>query len=92
VNKKAAGSSEPRLSRNKKAADLAGSAALVFYVIPSKTPSSSPRAYEYYDGNYEKPAVRQRKMDHKTLSKFDVTGFLQHSGTLVKEKPEVSSI
>jgi hypothetical protein len=24
-------------------------------------------------------------MDHKTLSKFDVTGFLQHSGNLVKE-------
>jgi hypothetical protein len=59
VNKKAADSPEPRLFKNKKAADLAGSAALVFYVIPSKTPSSSPRAYEYYDANDEKQAVRR---------------------------------
>jgi len=46
-------------SRNKKAADLAGSAALVFVVNPSKTPSSSPGAYEYYDANNEKQAVRR---------------------------------
>jgi hypothetical protein len=35
-----------------------------FLVNPSKTPSSSPSAYEYYDAKYEKQAVRQRMMDH----------------------------
>jgi len=33
-------------------------------VNPSKTPSSSPGAYEYYDAKYEKQVVRQRMMDH----------------------------
>jgi hypothetical protein len=59
---------------NKKAADLAGPAALVFYVIPSKTPSGSPRSYEYYDAKTEKQAVRQRLMDHEntlSLKKLD---------------------
>jgi hypothetical protein len=43
---------------NKKAAALRGSRLASFLVNPSKTPSSSPRAYEYYDAKYEDPAVR----------------------------------
>jgi hypothetical protein len=49
--------SEPRLEANKKAAALRGSRLASFLVNPSKTPSSSPHAYEYYDSKDENPAV-----------------------------------
>ncbi|HBB17017.1 MAG TPA: hypothetical protein DCZ97_08460 [Syntrophus sp. (in: bacteria)] len=43
---------------NKKAAALRGSRLASFLVNPSKTPSSCPNAYEYYDAKEEKSAVR----------------------------------
>jgi hypothetical protein len=49
--------SEPRLEANKKAAALRGSRLASFLVNPSKTPSSCPRAYEYYGAKAEKSAV-----------------------------------
>jgi len=67
--------SEPRLfEANKKAAALRGSRLASFLVNPSKTPSRSPRAYEYDDAKDEKPAVRQRLMDHKIP--FQCSGWL----------------
>jgi hypothetical protein len=54
-------------------------------VNPSKTPSSSPCAYEYYDANGEKQAVGQRLMDHtNSLSMFKVATPLYQGGNEVK--------
>jgi hypothetical protein len=63
--KKAADSPEPRLfAKTKKPRPCWARGSHPFLVNPSKTPSSSPSAYEYYDAKYEKQAVRQRMMDH----------------------------
>jgi hypothetical protein len=74
VIKKAAGFPEPRLGKKQKSRGLSGArGSHLFLVNPSKTPSSSPCAYEYYDANSEKQAAGQRLMDHtNSLSIFKV--------------------
>jgi len=58
------------LCENKRAAAF-GTAALIFFQVnPSKTPSGSPRAQEYYDAEYAKQAAGQRLMVHKKPFEF----------------------
>jgi hypothetical protein len=67
-NKKAADFPEPRLfTKTKKPPTLRGPRLSSFYVSSSKTPSSSPRAYEYYEAQYQMHAVRQKRV-HKRPS------------------------
>jgi hypothetical protein len=74
------------LGRKQKSRGLSGArGSHLFLVNPSKTPSSSPCAYEYYDANGEKHAAEQRLMDHlNSLSILQVAVPLYQSGQVVK--------